>query len=119
MKANQTSTATSTRTRLVVLFALLVLSGVKMSAQTAQSVIVVPATIETVSVTSAQSTAAAASTLNFVSWFMGTKQNTNVTPSTEVSESNKKQMINSGIAPNRLLIKAFLKRASNYTSTVA
>jgi len=118
MKANQTSTATSTRTRLVVLFALLVLSGVKMSAQT-QSVIVAPATIETVSVASAQSTAAAASTLNFVSWFMGTKQNTNVIPSAEVSESNKKQMINSGIAPNRLLIKAFLKRASNYTSTVA
>ena len=118
MKANQTSTTTSTRTRLVVLFVLLILSGVKMSAQTAESVIVAPAAIETVSVASA-STEAAASTLNFVSWFMGTKQNTNVAPSTEASQSNKKQMINSGIAPNRLLIKAFLKRASNYTSTVA
>ena len=56
--------------------------------------------------------------MNFVSWFMGTKQTPNANQSGEVL-SAKKQMINSGIAPNRLLIKAFLKKASNYNSTIA
>ncbi len=58
------------------------------------------------------------STMNIVSWFMGSKQS----PSTNQFDetlSTKKQMINSGIAPNRLLIKTFLKKASNYNSTIA
>jgi len=50
---------------------------------------------------------------------MGTKQTPNANGATEVSSSSKKQLINSGIAPNRLLIKAFLKKASNYATTVA
>jgi hypothetical protein len=70
-------------------------------------------------VATAASTASATSTFNMVSWFMGTKQTPNANNATEVSPNSKKQLINSGIAPNRLLIKAFLKKASNYATTVA
>jgi len=117
MKANQTTTTTFTRTRLVVLFAFLLLSGVGAFAQTVKTNVVIEnglASDDTVA--TSQNTAATNTTMNFVSWFMGTKQTLNAAPSIEV---NKKAMINSGIAPSRLLIKAFLKRASNYSSTVA
>lgn len=58
------------------------------------------------------------STMNIISWFMGTKQSPNTNQFDETL-SAKKQMINLGIAPNRLLIKAFLKKASNYNNTIA
>lgn len=122
MKATQTTiTSTTNSVRLVVLFALLLLSNVKMFGQDTQTVVAAPVAFETVAATTVASaeTTAAASTLNFVSWFMGTKQNVNANTSTEVIGSSKKQMINSGIAPSRLLIKAFLKKASNYASNVA
>lgn len=57
------------------------------------------------------------STMNIVSWFMGTKQSPNANHS-DKTLSAKKQMINSGIAPNRLLFKAFLKKVSNYNTTL-
>lgn len=57
--------------------------------------------------------------VNFMSWFMGTKQNIQTESLREASGSNKKQLINSGIAPNRLLMKIFMKKATLYTSAVA
>jgi hypothetical protein len=58
-----------------------------------------------------------ASNMEFVLWFMGSKQNPNTTISTE-GINTKKQIITSGLAPNRLLIKAFLKKAVNYEIAV-
>jgi hypothetical protein len=49
---------------------------------------------------------------------MGSKQNPNSTISTE-GINTKKQIITSGMAPNRLLIKAFLKKAVNFESAIA
>lgn len=56
-----------------------------------------------------------ASNMNFVLWFMGSKQDPNakVLPA---GENTKKQFMTSGMAPNRLLIKAFLKKAVNFES---
>jgi hypothetical protein len=48
---------------------------------------------------------------------MGTKQTTNENATKETS--SKKQMMTSGVAPNRLLIKTFLKKASQYASNIA
>ena len=59
----------------------------------------------------------ASASVNMLSWFMGTKQ---TTTENAVKESNsKKQMITNGIAPNRLLIKTFLKKATQYSSNIA
>lgn len=58
------------------------------------------------------------SNMEFVLWFMGSKQDPNTTLSTE-GINTKKQIMTSGIAPNRLLIKAFLKKAVNFESSLA
>ncbi|GIZ08819.1 hypothetical protein [Flavobacterium sp. UMI-01] len=68
---------------------------------------------------SAQATTSKSSSMEFVLWFMGSKQNPNTTISSESNTSTRNQIINSGLAPNRLLIKAFLKKAVNFeTATV-
>jgi hypothetical protein len=55
---------------------------------------------------------------NFVSWFMGTKQSVKEN-TTKETISTKKLLINSGVAPNRILMKTFLKKAQNQTASVA
>ena len=57
------------------------------------------------------------SNMNFVLWFMGTKQDPNV-KIVPAGANTKKEFITSGTAPNRLLIKAFLKKAVNYESAL-
>lgn len=120
-----TTQNSSNRMNMVVLFALLLLSSVGMFGQNAKAVVTPSAIAFEVSVASSDETVATTqattttnTTLNFVSWFMGTKQTPNANQSGEVLNA-KKQMMTSGIAPNRLLIKAFLKKASNYNSTIA
>ena len=58
------------------------------------------------------------SNMEFVLWFMGSKQDPNSTISTE-GINTKKQIMTSGLAPNRLLIKAFLKKAVNFESALS
>ena len=114
------------RIGLVAVFVLFLLSSVGMFGQkmqpTATSIITfevsMAASDETVSSAKATTTTTNA-TINFVSWFMGTKQTPATIQSNDFSTSTKKQMINSGIAPNRLLIKTFLKKATNYNSIIA
>jgi hypothetical protein len=72
-------------------------------------------TIETIVVK--QEEASTNSNMNFVLWFMGTKHDPNakILPA---GTTTKKEFITSGTAPNRLLIKAFLKKAVNYESAI-
>ncbi|MFL9830722.1 hypothetical protein ACSV4D_05720 [Flavobacterium sp. ARAG 55.4] len=60
----------------------------------------------------------ATSNMEFALWFMGTKQDPNSIMSSE-GTSAKKLIITSGIAPNRLLIKAFLKKVVNYENSLS
>lgn len=60
----------------------------------------------------------ATSNIEFALWFMGTKQDPNSTLSSE-GTSAKKLIITSGMAPNRLLIKAFLKKVVNYENSLS
>ena len=64
-----------------------------------------------------QEASSTATNMNFVLWFMGSKQtpNANAVPA---GTTAKKQFMTSGSAPNRLLIKAFLKKAVNFESAV-
>ena len=112
MKATQT---TSNKTAKLIVLVVFMFSGVAMFGQ-AQTGAVVPATESNVAVSA--SVSAESATLNMVSWFMGTKQTINSNDA-DFTSSGKKQLINSGIAPNRLLLKAFLKKVSNYATTVA
>jgi hypothetical protein len=115
------NTSNKMTARFIAIVAIMMLSSVGMFGQ---NQVVAPVVIENTvaadeTVATAANTASATATFNMVSWFMGTKQTPNANGATEVSSSSKKQLINSGIAPNRLLIKAFLKKASNYATTVA
>jgi len=58
-----------------------------------------------------------ASNMNFILWFMGSKQSPNATIS-PVGNNTKKEFMTSGTEPNRLLIKAFLKKAVNFESSM-
>ena len=124
MKTTTQNKMQTSKATLVVVFVLL-LSSVGMFGQNVTSANTVTVTNEiTVSsddstVATAAATEAAASSMNIVSWFMGSKQTPKATISNEGPVSSKKQLINSGIAPNRLLIKAFGKKAANYQSTIA
>ena len=64
-----------------------------------------------------QEATSSSSNLNFVMWFMGSKQSPNSTI-VPAETTAKKQFMTSGTAPNRLLIKAFLKKAVNFESAV-
>jgi hypothetical protein len=110
--------------RMIFLFVLLVSSSFTMVGQNKNEFAITAETFQVVAsddtVVASQSNATTNTSMNFVSWFMGTKQTPNANQSgDDAAVSQKKQMINSGIAPNRLLIKAFLKKASNYSTTIA
>ncbi len=64
-----------------------------------------------------QEAASDVSSMNFVLWFMGSKQSPNAI-TVPAGTTAKKQFMTSGTAPNKLLIKAFLKKAVNFESTV-
>jgi hypothetical protein len=103
-----TNTTTSNNIKMMIVLVMFLLSSVGF----AQNTIEVPATVAA-STTTVESN----SSMNMVSWFMGTKQTTNENATKETS--SKKQMMTSGVAPNRLLIKTFLKKASQYASNIA
>lgn len=65
-----------------------------------------------------QENISSASNMNLVLWFMGSKQDPNVKVSSE-GINTKKQFMTSGMAPNRLLIKAFLKKAVSFESSMS
>lgn len=103
----------------LILFVFILISNTSVVAQTANTV----ADLNTVELTvstkkESVSAVSSSSSMNFVLWFMGSKQDPNSTISTE-GINTKKQVITSGVAPNRLLIKAFLKKAVNLESMVA
>lgn len=69
------------------------------------------------SLKAAKSEVATDTNFNFVSWFMGSKQSVKENVVKDVT--NKKALINSGIAPNRILMKTFLKKAQSQIIAVA
>ena len=112
-------------TIIFMMFVCVLLSNVAAFGQTAVENNVETATIEnneivnsTVEMSSMKQEATSnASNMNFVLWFMGSKQSPNATM-LPAGTTAKKQFMTSGTAPNRLLIKAFLKKAVNFESAV-
>ncbi|HTG64826.1 MAG TPA: hypothetical protein VL859_00465, partial [Flavobacterium sp.] len=56
------------------------------------------------------------SNVNFILWFMGTKEDIGKTSSKDVNLYSKKSFLTSGRQPNRLLVKTLLKKALNIKS---
>lgn len=100
---------------LFLMFTFILLSNVSFS-QTKVDNSIVSNTTESTNEVKPESNKAA--NMEFVLWFMGSKQDPNSNISTE-GINTKKQIMTSGLAPNRLLIKAFLKKAVNFESALA
>jgi hypothetical protein len=114
------NTTSQTNFRLFVLFVLLVLSSTRAFAQTnTASVVATTSTEVSISkdatiVNATENTVAAS--MDFAVWFMGSKKTTNNTSNGTFS---KKQLINSGINTNSVLIRSFLKKMSSQENGVA
>jgi len=107
--------------RIIALVVLLVLSSANMFGQV-KNEIVVPAVINTVEVAAADD--ATASQMELVSWFMGEKQSqvsnaVNASANPAGTKVGKKQFINNGLSTNRILSRAFLKKANSYHAAIA
>ena len=98
------------------MFAFVLMCNVSVFGQEIKKQMVISSTTEIVSDAKEESTSS--SSMDFVLWFMGSKQDPNSTISTE-GANTKKKIMTTGLAPNRILIKAFLKKAVNFESTLA
>ncbi len=115
-----TSTTTPknvTNVRLFVLFVLLMLSSVSF-AQGNTEVTAAVSTEVSVSndVTVVISTENTIASMDFAVWFMGSKKTSN---SASNGSFSKKQLINSGITTNSVLIRSFLKKINTQENGVA
>ena len=99
----------NTQKRLVVLLVLLMLSSVKMFGQEKTAVVTIEENSSVVATTNL--VAASDSDIDFMNWFMGTKQAQSASNSNPDSTLNtKKQLINSGGSTNRVLYKTLVKK---------
>lgn len=103
-------------TRVLALFILTIFFNVSVSAQ-ATANIVLKDKIETNS-SSILEQSQSSPAINFIFWFMGSKQDPNKVILNE-EYNKKKQIMISGSAPNHLLIKTFFKKAVNFESLIA
>ena len=108
--ANQTSSFISTTAKAVLVFVVFMFCSVAFAQDQLGS-----SEQELTSTTTANKVS---ESLNFMSWFMGTKQSVQPNSVQDLKGSSKKQLINSGIAPNRLLHKTFSKKAANFNSAI-
>lgn len=116
-----TNNRTQTNIKLFVAFVLLVLSSTGAFAQ-ANTTTVAATTSTEVSVSNevkmviTTDKAVASTSMDFAVWFMGSKKTTNDTSNGTFS---KKQLINSGINTNSVLIRSFLKKVSTQGNAIA
>ncbi|TDE29831.1 MULTISPECIES: hypothetical protein [Flavobacterium] len=103
---------------LLIIFVFMLMSNVSVFGQSAQKLVDANAVEVNSNAKKENVSATSSNSMNFVLWFMGTKQGPNGTISKE-STSAKIQVITSGSAPNRLLIKAFLKKAVDSDSMIS
>ena len=117
---NTTTQGNVTNVRLFVLFVLLMLSSTGAFAQTNTTSVVASTSTEVSAskeATMVIATDNAVASMDFAVWFMGSKKTSN--NNTTNGTFSKKQLINSGINTNSVLIRYFLKKVSNQENGVA
>lgn len=125
MNTNTTSTSFISENRkfLVVLFIVFLLSSVGMFGQTKTEVTPVcePTTTTTTICTETVKAVAFDSDVDFMNWFMGSKQVQTIQKADETATtvSRKKQIISSGVTPNKVLYRTFMKRVISQETAIA
>ena len=118
------NTTAQTNVRLFVAFVLLVLSSTGVFGQNTTTT-VLPTTTASTQVSVAAATTmvittetAVASNTDFAVWFTGSNGNAGAAK-TNATNFGKKQLINSGVTTNSVLIRSFLKKVISQESSVA
>ncbi len=111
-----------TKLKLFVFFVLLLLTSTGSFAQANTNSVVVTTSTEVsksndTKMVITNDKAFASSAMEFAVWFMGTKKTSNT--NTSNGTFSKKQLINSGIITNSVLIRSFLKKMSNQENGIA
>ncbi|GAA4076519.1 hypothetical protein GCM10022389_22910 [Flavobacterium cheonanense] len=123
MNTNTTSTSFISENRkfLVVLFIVFLLSSVGMFGQTKTEVTPVCETTTTTICTETVKAVAFDSDVDFMNWFMGSKQVQTIQKAAETATtvSRKKQIISSGVTPNKVLYRTFMKRVISQETAIA
>lgn len=104
---------------LLIMFVFILMSSIAVHGQSTQK-LVEGNTVEVIGSSKKEnvSVTTSSNSMNFVLWFMGSKQDPNGIISKE-GTNTKIQVITSGSAPNRTLIKAFLKKAVDSGSMIS
>ena len=122
MNTNTQNTSNTSNKALIVLFVMFLLSSASMFGQNKETAVAAPATttVEVLKVSVNQ--VALDSDVEFMSWFMSSKQTQSVGGSESTSSTNvsrKKQIISSGIVPNKVLYRTLLKKVISQESAIA
>ena len=96
-----------------ILFVFIFLSHLTSSAQTESGKLIVEPNSATISPSQDKEIAS----MDFAIWFMGSINNED--PSIKSKTFSKKQLINSGVITNSVLIRSFLKKISNQESSLS
>lgn len=114
---------TENKFRILLFILLFILASMRMFGQTTATPINIQNN-EKVSVTFNQvqtSIVSIDSQIDFVSWFMGSRQsqmNQNESANTSNSNSTRKQILNSGSTPNKVLYRTFFKRVISQDNAI-
>jgi hypothetical protein len=123
MNTNTTSTSFISENRkfLVVLFIVFLLSSAGMFGQTKTEVTPVCEPTTTTICTDTVQAIAFESDVDFMNWFMGSKQGQTIQKANETATtvSRKKQIISSGVTPNKVLYRTFMKRDISQETAIA
>lgn len=109
--------------RILFFIVLFVLSSLRMFGQTNVTSTTIQNEEEVISVFKQNQTSIVSidSQIDFVSWFMGSRQsqmNENESANKSNSTSTKKQIISSGITPNKVLYRTFMKRVISQDNVI-
>jgi len=123
MNTNTQNTSNTSNKALIVLFVMFLLSSASMFSQNTTTAVAAPATttVEVLNVSVNQ--IALGSDVEFMSWFMSSKQTQSVNGSSEgtsaTTMSRKKQIISSGVVPNKVLYRTLVKKVISQESAIA
>ncbi len=123
MNTNTQNTTNTSNKALIVLFVMFLLSSASMFAQNTTTAVAAPATttVEVLNVSANQ--IALGSDVEFMSWFMSSKQTQSVNGGSEgtstTNMSRKKQIISSGVVPNKVLYRTLVKKVISQESAIA
>lgn len=114
---------TENKFRILFFIVLFILSSLRMFGQTNGTSITVQNKEEVISVFQQDQTSIVSidSQIDFVSWFMGSRQsqmNENESANKSNSTTTKKQILNSGITPNKVLYRTFMKRVISQDNAI-